>query len=191
MDAPVKEVLGFVFTDGLRNIEATTGKRVNEIEVTLGFIASKFVLRLLDSGERKFSDASSTSRLVNGILFRYLATHPTNKASMVYRKHLGLSQNQINTLCLKFIEQKFDSEFESSSLKQTTFISLFISNLFKKTVDEQKISYHKILTQIDEIAPLLFQTDELRNNHATLLMEFGQHLEETDDLDAIYYLHNK
>lgn len=81
--------------------------------------------------------------------------------------------------------------FETSSLKQTTFISLFLSSLFKKAVDEKKISYHQILTQIDEIVPLLFQTDELRNNHATLLMEFGQHLEKTDDLDAVYYLHYK
>ena len=46
-------------------------------------------------------------------------------------------------------------------------------------------------TQIDEIVPVLFKTKDLLNNHASLLIEFGKYLEETDDLDSLYFLHNQ
>lgn len=191
MDAAIKETLLYVFTDGLGKIREASNKEVEEIDVTLGFIASKYVLQLLNSGDPKFTDPTITSRLVNGILFRYLALNPNNRGSNAYRKYLGLSQSQLDTLVVKFIEQNMDSEYQSSSLRKATFISIFLSSLFKNSVDDRSTTYNKILTQIDEIVPVLFKTKDLLNNHASLLIEFGKYLEETDDLDSLYFLHNQ
>ena len=84
-----------------------------------------------------------------------------------------------------------DSEYQSSSLRKATFISIFLSSLFKNSVDDRSTTYNNILTQIDEIVPVLFKTKDLLNNHASLLIEFGKYLEETDDLDSLYFLHNQ
>jgi hypothetical protein len=191
MDAAIKETLLYVFTDGLGKIREVTNKDVEEIDITLGFIASKYVLQLLNSGDPNFTDPTITSRLVNGILFRYLALNPNNRGSNAYRKYLGLSQSQLDTLVVKFIEQNMDSEYQSSSLRKATFISIFLSSLFKNSVDDRSTTYNNILTQIDEIVPVLFKTKDLLNNHASLLIEFGKYLEETDDLDSLYFLHNQ
>lgn len=50
--------------------------------------------------------------------FRYLAPNPNNRGSNAYRKYLGLSQSQLDTLVVKFIEQNMDSEYQSSSLRK-------------------------------------------------------------------------
>lgn len=192
MDEVVKEILLFVFTDGLGKVRETVNKEVEEIDVTLGFIASKYALQLLNSRDQKFKDPVTTSKVVNGILFRYLALNPTNRGSSAYRKHLGLSQSQLDKLVVTFIEKNRDKDVEyfSSSLSKATFISMFLCSLFKEKVDAKLTTYDRILTQIDTVVPLLFKTPDLLNNHASLLIEFGQHLEETDDLDSVHFLYD-
>ena len=190
MDEVVKEILAVVFTDGLGKIRETVNKEVEEIDVTLGFIASKYTLQLLNSKDPKFKDPATTSKIVNGILFRYLALNPNNRGSSAYRKHLGLNQSQLDRLVVKFIEKNKDVEYHSSSLNKATFISMFLCTLFKEKVDARSITYDRILTQIDAVVPLLFKTPDLLNNPASLLIEVGKYLEEPVDLDSLYFLYS-
>ena len=103
---------------------------------------------------------------------------------------MGLNQSQLDRLVVKFIEKNKDVEYHSSSLNKATFISMFLCTLFKEKVDARSITYDRILTQIDAVVPLLFKTQDLLNNHASLLIEFGKYLEETDDLDSLYFLYS-